>query len=158
VADLGNSIDDLSMRRRLRFALLIIFICALGYMWRHALPMTLQWEERYLSYVPRTQAMFDADLRRCLAAVPADSHAVLDDVWGMGPGVDFVGKPGACHRADAFHENTQYRAELLATAIAEFTRPRFHVLILVLVTALAWLAIPLALKLRFGKAQAQPAS
>jgi hypothetical protein len=75
----------------------------------------------------------------------------LDDAWGMGAGVDFVGKPGACHRADAQKENRYYRAEVANYALIDFSKPAVHALIIGVIFGAAWFAIPLLTRPRFAE-------
>jgi hypothetical protein len=137
-------LDAAPVRRRLRAALLILTVCALGIVWRHDAREALHYWKYERAYTPYTQAALDAQYRQCLASNPAAASFGIEDRWGFGPGVEFVGTPGACHRAYAAKENRYYRAEVRAIVVDAIKRPLGPTFFVLMVALALWVVIPIA--------------
>jgi hypothetical protein len=144
MARVRHYLDAAPVRRRLRAALLILCTCALGLVWRHDAHEAMHYWHFYRSYLPYTQAALDAEYRQCMTSPAAASIFGIEDRWGFGPGVEFVGAPGACHRADAAKENRYYRAEVRAIVIAALLRPLAPTAAVVMIALALWIVIPIA--------------
>ena len=134
-------LDAFPVRRRLRTALVICFICALGILWAHAIPTAWKWTGKYVTFAPHTQAALDEEYRKCGATSPASP---ANDPWGYGFGDGLVGAPGVCHRADAAAENNRYRMHALFRAAVALATPIPAALVAGMVTIALWTVIPLA--------------
>jgi hypothetical protein len=143
-AKVRRYLDAAPVRRRLRSALIVLFICALGVLWRHDARDAVHWWKYYRAYAPYTQAALDKEYRLCLASRPEASVFGIDDRWGFGSGVEFVGSPGACHRADADKENRYYRVEVRANAVAAILKPVAPTFIALMIGLALWIVIPIA--------------
>lgn len=141
----GAYLDGAPVRRRLRAALLILFVGALCVIWWSAVPKA--WD-RFLvlqALVPVTTSDLFAAFERCQeATIGPDPYSTVAVNKAAADNDALVGSPGACHPANADEINASRRGEAFSGIGATITKPLPKGVVALVLAIAAWIIIPLA--------------